>query len=69
MVEYIALISIENGMKSLREMLLILGEKLHYVRNKCMGLSNLHMAAYNDTNVRLVLQRIPNKLRTFALFG
>jgi hypothetical protein len=49
MIEYIALISMKNGMKTLRETSLRLGEILHYVHNKCLGLSNLHLAAYNDT--------------------
>jgi hypothetical protein len=37
---------------------------------KCLGISNFHIIAYNDTYVRLILQRILHELRTSsALLG
>jgi hypothetical protein len=43
--EFIALISFKKDMKPLKETSLRFGEILHYVGNKCLGLSNFHMAA------------------------
>jgi hypothetical protein len=60
---YIAFISIKNGMKSFRKISLRLGEMLYILRNN-LGLTNLHMAVYNDTHYLFVLHRISNKLRT-----
>ncbi len=50
-LEFIALISVENGMKPLKNSSHRFREMLHYVRDKCFGLLSLHMAAYNDTSV------------------
>ena len=43
--ESIALIIAKNGMKPLKKMLRSFREILQYVRDECLGLSNLHMAA------------------------
>jgi len=43
--EFVALLSVKNGMKPLKKMLCSFREILQYVRDECLGLSNLHMAA------------------------
>ena len=43
--EFIALISVKNGMKPLKKTLRSFREILQYVRDECLGLLNLHMAA------------------------